>query len=319
MSDFKRFILGSRGLGSFQMAVIIAASWAWGVSVIVGMQVFQNRGLASFAIWAAVNSLTLLLFGYLSSLTRRDAIKLADVLPARLEKPYILITYLIQFFSMLVNMTAIKLALSMLGYGGYWWLVLSALIFSGVVLWGFTHASRGNIAKFVIWMALLVTTICVSGNGLVVKQSGPGDISWALYGALILFCAPVLDQQMWQRRAAFKADGLRPFAGASALFGVYMLLVALAAGMGYGGVIIALVILLVAGSTLASAVSAVSTFHRDTKTARVSMLLAFSAAAACMVLSLSVLQIWTIYGSLRIPFALVAFFVILTTKNRRYV
>lgn len=300
------------------MAVTIAASWAWGVSVVVGMQIFQSRGIAAFAIWAAANSLTLLVFGYLSSMANIKALKLTDVLPAKIEKPYTLIIYLIQFFSMLVNMTAIKLAFSMIDYGGYWWLALSAIIFTGVFVWGFAHASGGNIVKFVIWMLLLVTAVYMSGDGLAVTQSGPGDISWALYGALILFCAPVLDQQMWQRRAAFRAGGTRPFAMASMLFGVYMVLVALAATKGYGGAIIAFVIFLVAGSTLASAVSAVSTFHRDITRARLSMLFAFSAAAACMVLNLSVLQIWTIYGSMRIPFALVAVFVILTAKDRHY-
>ena len=318
MPDFKHFILGYRNLSSLQMAITIAASWAWGVSIVVGMQVFKDKGIVAFAIWAAANSITLMVFGYLSSMVCKDAIKLADVLPEKLAKPYVLVTYLIQFFSMLVNMTAIKLACSMLGYGGYWWLAISALVFAGVFVGGFSHVSKGNVVKFIMWMVLLVIAIIVSGDEPVIVPSDLGDITWALYGAMILLCAPILDQQMWQRRASFKTIGVMPFAMASVLFGAYMTLVALTAAMGYAGFLVAFIIFLVAGSTLASAVSAVSSFHKEIKTARISMFFAFSAAAASMVLSLSVLQVWVIYGSLRIPFALIAFYVIVfAAKNRR--
>ena len=51
------FILGNLKLGNWQKGITTAASWAWGVSVIVGIQVFQQKGIEAFAIWAALLTL----------------------------------------------------------------------------------------------------------------------------------------------------------------------------------------------------------------------------------------------------------------------
>ena len=298
----RNFVYGAPGMGDMRKGMTIAATWAWGVSVIVGMQIFQSRGIEAFAIWALANSLALALVGWLFSKVPANTTKLANIMPVWANVPYTGITYLIQFFSVLVNVTAIKTAFGMLGIGGYWTL-FAAVIFAGVFLWGFGHVVRGNVLKFALWMTLLVLLAAAvwGGSGNITHSAMP-DIHWALYGALILFCAPILDQQMWQRRAAFGA-GIRPFVLASGMFAAYMVLVGLVAASGGSGGIVAVIVLLVAGSTLASALSAVSCFHGTIPRARAAMALVFLGAVACTGLGLSVLQIWVLYGSLRIPFA----------------
>lgn len=309
-----KFVYEAPNMGYIRKGMTIAATWAWGVSVIVGMQIFQTRGIEAFAIWAVANSLTLALVGWLFSKVPASTVKLADIMPAWGKIPYVGITYLIQFFSVLVNVTAIKTAFGMLGIGGYWPL-FSVAIFAGVFLWGFGHVVRGNVLKFALWMTLLVLlAVAIFGGSATVTHSAMPDIHWALYGALILFCAPILDQQMWQRRAAF-GPGIRPFYLASGLFAAYMVLVGLATATGGTGVIVAVIVLLVAGSTLASALSAVSCFHSTIPWARAAMTLVFLGAVACTGLGLSVLQIWVLYGSLRIPFALGAFVAILLRRD----
>ena len=76
------FILGNLKLGNWQKGITTAASWAWGVSVIVGIQVFQQKGIEAFAIWAAANSLTLALLGWLFTRVQHGTLKLAAVVPA---------------------------------------------------------------------------------------------------------------------------------------------------------------------------------------------------------------------------------------------
>lgn len=306
---YNRFILGSGNFSMFAMAISIAASWAWGVSVIVGIQVFQNKGVEAFTIWAAANALTLAVFGFAAAKISKDVRKLPEILPGNLKPVYSGFQYLIQFFSILVNLTAIKTAVSMIGYtNNYSWLFLGTLLVLGVVMWGFPHVIQGNMAKYVLWIGLLLTVIFMSGHGIIIKHSASADISWGLYGALILFCGPVMDQQMWQRRAAFGGN-TKPFILASVFFGIYMLLVGSVAAVSAGkGMLIATIVFLVAASTLTSAASAISYFHSNIKSARIAIATVFLIAAICMIFNLSVLQIWVLYGSLRIPFALFAFY-----------
>jgi hypothetical protein len=258
------------------------------------------------------NSLTLVLLGWLFTKVPKEALRLFDIMPAWAKMPYSIITYLIQFFSVLVNITAIKTAFGMLGIARGW-LPFSVALAAGVIAWGFGHVAKGNIVKYLVWMALLLF-ILFSGGHFTVTHSTGSDINWALYGALILFCAPILDQQMWQRRVAFGESGARPFLWATGMFAAYMVLVGLVAATGRGSAVVALIILLVAGSTLTSALSAVSCFHGSIGWARFYMCTVFIAAALCTGFGLSVLQIWVLYGSLRIPFAFGAIWRILSRR-----
>lgn len=49
---------------AFFYAMSLAASWAWGTSLVVGMQIIQEKGIIPFLIWAVANSLALPLFRF---------------------------------------------------------------------------------------------------------------------------------------------------------------------------------------------------------------------------------------------------------------
>ena len=68
-------------LHSLYLGSSIAISWAWGTSLILGMQIAQTKGLEAFSIWATANCLTLVLFGWLY---RSKILK-----PEVLDLPYI--------------------------------------------------------------------------------------------------------------------------------------------------------------------------------------------------------------------------------------
>lgn len=50
----------------FHYGMSLAANWAWGTSLIVGMELVQTKGVIPFAIWAVANSMALPLFGFLA-------------------------------------------------------------------------------------------------------------------------------------------------------------------------------------------------------------------------------------------------------------
>lgn len=52
-------------LKSMYLGTSIAISWAWGTSLILGMEIARTQGIETFAIWATANCLTLAIFGLL--------------------------------------------------------------------------------------------------------------------------------------------------------------------------------------------------------------------------------------------------------------
>jgi hypothetical protein len=49
-----------------RLGVSAASSWAWGTSLVVGMEIAQTKGLLAFGIWATANAAALAVFGMLA-------------------------------------------------------------------------------------------------------------------------------------------------------------------------------------------------------------------------------------------------------------
>lgn len=303
------YLLAGKKTGDVKMGVSLAASWAWGVSIVVGMQIFQEKGLAAFVIWAGGNSLALLLFGALA-LRVKSGITLRDVTGS---KPIYWFAFMIQFFSVLANLTALKIAAYVLGFPPILFIACACVVVISYAWWGGLKASiETDLLQFAIWMILLLAALLLSKgrDGEVVLVSG--NIGWASWGALTLIAAPFLDQQLWQRRFALKKDSLKSFGIGSLCFAVYMVLVAMAAFYRVGGVVIGLVILMVAMSTLDSAFMSIACYARGSR--RRGCLLAlvvFIVAFACLMLDIGLLNLWTFYSSLRMPVAMFVIYKIL--------
>lgn len=91
-----------------KLAASAAASWAWGTGLIVGMEIAQTRGVGAWLIWAACNSLTLALFGFLM---HRKVLNRAVMD----SKPFKAFAIMIQIFCLLFQMTVINTVLGRLG------------------------------------------------------------------------------------------------------------------------------------------------------------------------------------------------------------
>jgi len=211
----------------------------------------------------------------------------------------------VQWFSLLVNLTALRLGLTMLGLGEHAWLVACGISVIHVLRGGFTTSVKVNIAQYSMWMLALIATVIAGRWGpLTATQSAPQDLQWAYYGALILLAAPFVDQQLWQRRFALgQHPNIKPFILGSVLFGVYMVLVGLTASMAVPKWLTGVVIILVATSTLDSAISAITCWANSVRRGRVVALAACIVAALVVLLEIPIITIWTAYGTMRLPFA----------------
>lgn len=305
----RQFLFGLKPHCTLAMGLSLASTWAWGVSIIVGTQVIQTKGLLAFLIWAGANAFALALFGLAAGrLPVRET--LPDVMPDKVKPMYRYFTLAIQFFSVLVNITAIKTACSMLGMPNLWPVMAIGLLLI-VLLKGYDANIKWDVGFILVWMAILAVIIAVMPKDApLLVASGRRDILWALWGGAILLCGPVMDQQMWQRKVSLGGRfSLSPFLLGAGVFAVYMTLVGLL-GI-YGGhypVAVAIIIICVAGSTLQSALSALSCYGRSLGSSKLLMTGCFLLAAVCLSFNLSVLTLWTLYGSVRVIPALYVFY-----------
>lgn len=305
----RQFLFGLKPHCTLAMGLSLASTWAWGVSIIVGTQVIQTKGLLAFLIWAGANAFALALFGLVAGrLPVRET--LTDVMPDKLKPFYKYFTLAIQFFSVLVNITAIKTACSMLGMPNLW-PVMGIGLFLIVLLKGYDANIKLDVGFILVWMAILAAAVAVMPKDTsLLIASGQKDILWALWGGIILLCGPVMDQQMWQRKVSLGGRfSLSPFFLGTGVFAVYMALVGLL-GV-YGGncpIAVAVIIICVAGSTLQSALSALSCYGRSLGSSKLLTTGCFLLAVVCLSFNLSVLALWTMYGSVRVIPALYVFY-----------
>lgn len=306
--DRTQYILGKSPISSAATGLSLAATWAWGVSIVVGTAIAAEKGIAAFAIWGTANALALTVFWILTRKSPKNAISPIHFLGAIESKVYLVFMLMIQFFSILVNITAIRLACQWLGLPGWAWIPLVAIITIPVFIWGFGSVIKNNLTMFGLFIAMLFFGSIASWSGMpeVKIASSTGDIWWAIYGAVILLAGPIVDQQTWQRRAAFLRDSepsVLPFAIASGLFFMYMALVGVAAYVIESKELFGMIILVVAASTLASAVSAICSIPKDNG---IGIFIAGAwllGAMAFAILAIPIITIWVVYGTLRVPLA----------------
>ncbi len=177
-----------------------AASWAWGTSLIVGMQIAQQKGLAAWTIWAIANSVTLAVFGELArkGILGRNVFNLAPVKWAAL---------VIQGFCLIIQMNIIFEVLQKFGLG--WWESYGAASGTGIVftLWMYRHGLITSIKTDICqWMIAMLAIIGIIGTGLYsgvpytsFPASTSSDVLWGVWSACILLSGPIGDVQHWQR------------------------------------------------------------------------------------------------------------------------
>ena len=207
-----------------KLGLSVAASWMWGTSLIVGMEVARTRGMLTWLIWAGANTLALWLFG---ELTRRG------ILGRRVfNKPAVrLAGTVIQCFILVINLNvlhAVLLRLGILSIPAYW---LASGMGLGIAAWMY----RGGLSLSILtdrwqWLltvlsaSVIISIGCLGGAGRIAfPAAGGSDVLWGLWSSCILLSGPIGDIEHWQR--AELAGTSCAFGWGAAAFALYLGLV----------------------------------------------------------------------------------------------
>lgn len=209
-------------------ALSLAAGWAWGVSLIVGMQTVQQKGILPFAIWAVANSLALPVFGFFAYRIKKLRV-IIDSFPVQL------FTTMIMIFCLLIQMNCIYDTLSQVFSPGICKAAAIAIsLFMSAVLYhdGIIRNIKIDKPLWIICYAVLIL-LCAVGFGLKAEKNelvmyvDSSGIMWALNSCLILFAGPFMNIQNWQMAEKLNNEKCLEKCHflAGLFFGIYMLLV----------------------------------------------------------------------------------------------
>ncbi len=294
MSRFKPVTLGAS----------VAASWAWGTSLIVGMEIAQQKGLTAWFIWAIANAATLAVFG---ELVRRGVLGRQVF-----DRPFIKwAAILIQIFCLIIQLNIINKVLMQLGAGevlSYAGATAVGIIFT---LWMYKHGLSTSVAtdrwQWIIAMAAIVGIISiglVSGAGhWTYPESTSSDVLWGVWSACILLAGPIGDVQHWQRAEA--AGKTRAYAIGAALFAGYMALVLAMSYFKFNDAMNILLLLAVLNIT-SSTIDSIAVALHEVSNKKIGTLIALFICVFWGVFAkFGIIELWSKAGIYRVAFAIV--------------
>jgi len=289
-------------LSKFKLGTSVAASWAWGTSLIMGQQIAQEKGLFAWVIWAVCNTLTLALFGFLS----KKGYLSADIYHRKEVK---IIAVIIQLFCLLVQLNFInKQFLTITGNENMSY-IITALIGIGFTLMvfkkGLPTSVKTDVAQWIMAIGVVIAIIVVGKFGGAELQTfaptSSSGISWGIWSGLILFAGPIGDVQHWQRAEADKS-GKAYYIGA-ALFGLYMLLILGMAFFKFNKTMNILLLIAVLGITT-STIDSIAVALHELGNKKVGT---GASIALCLLFGLFVkmgmIDLWSSFGVIRLAFA----------------
>lgn len=287
---------------TFLYAMSLAASWAWGTSLVVGMNIVQNRGVVPFLIWGVANSLALPLFGYL-------AFRIPYFDDIMKSKPVVLFQSVVQVFALWIQMNAIyEITESMIGATAATILALAIAVLFLFLM--YTNGIwRGVVLDQPIWTLCYGAMIVIAISGFVlggdtreiVMLNSMSDVSWALYTCLVLFCGPLMNLPFWQVARKIRDEGkMQAFNISGVLFAVYLVLVYILAAfefVPFMNLLLTITVCCVSISTIDNAIVGLQEFA-GRKVGFVTA--AASIIAWPIVIPMGVMNLWLTMGTARI-------------------
>ena len=298
------------------IGVSSAASWAWGTSLIVGMQIAQQKGLTAWFIWAIANSITLAIFGELSrtGILGRKVFNLKPIKWAAL---------LIQCLCLIIQMNIIFEVLQKFGLG--WWESYGTASGIGIIftMWMYRYGLITSIKTDVWqWIIAMLSIISIIGIGLynnvphiVFPDSSISDILWGIWSACILLSGPIGDVQHWQR-AEIDTNGTGYRYGA-VFFALYMVMILVMACFEFIPImngILLIAVLCVTSSTIDSIAVAM---HEISNKQIGTMVALFICLFWGVFAEIGVLSLWSHAGIYRVGFALLILFIAYKSITKR--
>lgn len=294
----------------------IAISWAWGTSLVMGMQIAQTKGALVFLIWAVANCLTLGVFGLLF----KRGIVTPEIIENKAIKTAMLV---IQCFCLLIQMKVLHDVLLPLTGDAF----ISYCMAAGVgVFFVVAMYTRGLSMSILTdnWQAGLTLTVLLSMLFICSTQSAEtrelpvataSGLTWAGYSACVLLSGIITDMQHWQR-AKVNGDG-HAFEWATVLFAVYLALVFALANYELPTVCQTMLCVAVLGVTTSTVDSvAVACHGMINKTFGTVVCLAICVFWGLLA-DMGLIEVWSGFGAFRIALALVILFMGLHALFRR--
>lgn len=287
---------------SLKIGASVAISWAWGTSLILGMQIAQTKGIEAFGIWALANTVTLAVFGFLYK---------AKVITERLlEYKFVhWVTLLIQAFCLVIQLKILnEVLLPVIGSSSATYAIVSAIgLFFVGIMWKrglYTSIWTDNLQGAVTMIALIAMLgICIGtgANEYALPHSDSSSIAWGLWSACILLSGIITDLQHWQRAKA-NGNGYA-FEWATLFFGLYMGLVFGLAHYELDGINRALLIVAVLGVTTSTIDSIAVAMHRMFNKTIGTLTCFVICLAWGLLIDFGVVDIWSHFGVVRVGLA----------------
>lgn len=297
----KKIINDPRGS---RIGVSAAASWAWGTSLFLGMEIAQTRGVVAFLIWSIANVLTLALFG---ELIKRKIINVS-VFDNSIIKS---VAMVIQMFCLVIQLNIINNTLGdFISDTATKYIITTAIGISMTMLVfskGLPASVKMDKIKWAIAMGCCFSIIAI---GLICGQeinvfpsSTASDISWGVWSAAILLSGPIGDVQHWQRAIADYSG--KAYRWGSLYFAVYM---AAVFGMAFFKFNTLMSVLLLVGclmitvSTINSIAVAMHEIHSKKTGAAITV---FICLAWGIFINIGIADLWSNFGIVRVTLAIV--------------
>lgn len=268
----------------------IAASWAWGTSLIMGMQIAQEKGVMAFWIWAIANCLTLFLFSKVYPFIKKPMVD---------NKIFKVFALSVQIFCLVIQLNVINQIIDNQFITSIIGIVFTLIVFKD----GIFKSISTDMAQWSIMIVSILAIILVgyfSGAEMSVNlNADSSNLRWALYSAVVLFSGPIGDLQHHQRARVslegYKSGTLYFFAYMCLLFIMSMFKFNTAMNM-----ILLVAVLCVTTSTIDSiAVSLHELCNKKVGTG-IAIIICF---AWTIFVKMGILNIWSKFGTVRIAFA----------------
>ena len=303
---FRSLVAKAKQHPKISIGISLAASWAWGTSLVVGIEIIQTKGILPFIIWAIANTLSLPLFGLIAfRIKKLDAIVNS--------KPVMVFTTIVQIFCMWINMNAIYQILSInTGFVSETTGKIVAIVIAVVFLFILSKNGiwRGIIADSPIWnmcyvclIAAAIIGFCAGTPTFAIQALNGGDttyITWALNTCVILFSGPIMDIQNWQiAKEAKEKYAMNAYNFGGILFGLYMVLVLILGCLQFNvamNICLVIIVVCVATSTIDNAIVGVQKIAGP----KVGFIIAaVSIVSWRLVQNMGVMGLWTFMGNWR--------------------
>lgn len=285
-----------------KIGVSAAASWAWGTSLVVGMDIAQSRGAGVFAIWAIANTLTLTLFAILMN--------------KGIIKPKIFDNLIIKIFAIVIQMFCLVVQLNIINQtlGTYihdpliTYLITSAIGICFVLIVarkGLPTSVKADVIKWGIAIASILVIVALGLLQVAERYTFAiptmDDYLWGWWSALILLSGLIGDVQHWQRAISDKSR--KGYYWGTLFFGIYMVLIFAMAHFHFNDTMNAVLLVAVLAVTV-STINSIAVALHEVGSRKIGTIVSVGICLAWgLGVGIGIVTLWSNFGIVRVCFA----------------